>query len=51
MVRTFVQYCVKWFRSPHPFQAVVNSPYDPADCFETHMPTIVPARTLFSQMP
>jgi hypothetical protein len=25
--------------------------HGPADCFKTHRPTIVPARTLLSQLP
>jgi predicted AAA+ superfamily ATPase len=38
-------------RAPHAFQAVMNLPFVPADCFSLLRPTIVPARTLFSQMP
>jgi uncharacterized protein len=32
------------------FQAVVNAPFEPADCFQTHHPTVVPARTFLSQL-
>ncbi len=35
----------------HAFQMVVDLPYEPADCFKTHRPTVVPARTLLSQLP
>lgn len=35
----------------HAFQVVINLPYEPADCFKVHRPTVVPARTLLSQLP
>lgn len=38
-------------KAPHAFQAVINLPHVQADCFKKHEPTIVPARTLFSQLP
>ena len=37
--------------APHAFQAVVQLPYVQADCFAVHTPTVVPARTLLSQLP
>ena len=33
----------------HAFQAVVEMPHVDADCFERTRPTVVPARSLFSQ--
>lgn len=33
----------------HAFQAVVDQPHENADCFSRERPTIVPARTFFSQ--
>jgi uncharacterized protein len=38
-------------KAPHAFQMVMDLPFEPADCFKTHRPTIVPARTLLSQLP
>jgi hypothetical protein len=35
-------------KAPHAFQMVMDLPFEPADCFKTHRPTIVPARTLLS---
>jgi uncharacterized protein len=32
------------------FQTVVNLPFEPADCFQTRQPTVVPAKTLLSQL-
>jgi len=37
-------------KAPHAFQAVVNLPYEPVDCFTAHRPVVVPARTLLSQL-
>jgi len=37
--------------APHAFQAVMNLPYEPADCFKVRRPTVVPAQTLLSQLP
>jgi predicted AAA+ superfamily ATPase len=37
--------------APHAFQTVVNLPYVAADCFKKQRPTVVPARTLLSQLP
>lgn len=34
----------------HAFQAVVELPHENADCFGRERPTVVPARTLFSQL-
>jgi predicted AAA+ superfamily ATPase len=36
---------------PHAFQAVLDSPFVASDCFTRHEPTVVPARTLLSQLP
>lgn len=35
----------------HAFQVVVDTPYVEADCFRRSDPTVVPARTLLSQLP
>ena len=37
-------------KAPHAFQAVLNEPFEPADCFLAKHPTMVPARTLLSQL-
>jgi predicted AAA+ superfamily ATPase len=37
--------------APHAFQVVINLPYMAADCFKVQRPTVVPARTLLSQLP
>jgi predicted AAA+ superfamily ATPase len=37
-------------KAPHAFQVVLNLPYEPADCFATHRPVVVPARTFLSQL-
>ncbi len=36
--------------APHAFQAVLELPYVGADCFAQSDPTVVPARTLLSQL-
>ena len=36
--------------APHAFQAVLNLPYEPVDCFAADRPVVVPARTLLSQL-
>jgi predicted AAA+ superfamily ATPase len=36
--------------APHAFQAVLDLPYEPVDCFTFNHPVVVPARTLLSQM-
>lgn len=36
--------------APHAFQSVIESEFVDADCFKTTHPTIVPARTLLSQL-
>lgn len=38
-------------RAPHAFQAVMDMPEVPVDCFSRNQPTVVPARTLLSQLP
>lgn len=38
-------------QAPHAFQMAMDLPFEPADCFKTRRPTIVPARTLLSQLP
>ncbi len=37
-------------KAPHAFQAVMDLPYVEADCFAERGPTVVPARTLLSQL-
>ena len=37
-------------KAPHAFQVVINLPYQPADCFTVHLPLVVPAKTLLSQL-
>jgi predicted AAA+ superfamily ATPase len=37
-------------KAPHAFQAVISEPFEPADCFLTKQPVVVPAKTLFSQL-
>jgi predicted AAA+ superfamily ATPase len=37
-------------KAPHAFQVVLSLPYEPADCFATHRPVVVPARTFLSQL-
>ena len=34
----------------HAFQVVTSLPYEPADCFTSKQPVIVPARTLLAQL-
>ena len=36
--------------APHAFQAVLDLPYQPVDCFTADQPVTVPARTLLSQL-
>jgi len=38
-------------KAPHAFQAVMNLPFEAADCFSLSRPVVVPARTLLSQLP
>jgi predicted AAA+ superfamily ATPase len=40
----------KQLQAPHAFQVVIDMPYVDMDCFTQHTPTIVPARTLLSQL-
>ncbi|HUH63346.1 MAG TPA: AAA family ATPase [Terracidiphilus sp.] len=44
-------YFQRQIKAPHAFQMVMDLPFEPADCFKTPRPTIVPARTLLSQLP
>ena len=37
-------------KAPHAFQVVMNLPFERADCFSVKRPTVVPARTLLSQL-
>jgi len=37
-------------KAPHAFQAVIDLPYVDTDCFSRTAPTVVPARTLLSQL-
>lgn len=37
-------------KAPHAFQIVVDREYVPVDCFSRNEPTVVPARTLLSQL-
>lgn len=37
--------------APHAFQVVIDMPFVDADCFAHNSPTVVPARTLLSQLP
>ena len=37
-------------KAPHAFQVVMNLPFESADCFKVQHPTVVPARTLLSQL-
>jgi hypothetical protein len=44
-------YFQKQTGAPLAFQAVINLPYENADCFKAKHPVAVPARTLLSQLP
>jgi uncharacterized protein len=37
-------------KAAHAFQAVINLPFEPVDCFDVRRPGVVPARTLLSQL-
>lgn len=37
-------------KASHAFQAVINLPYEPVDCFRAHQPVAVPARIFLSQL-
>ena len=37
-------------RAPHAFQAVLELPFEPMDCFTATQPVVIPARTLLSQL-
>jgi CTP:molybdopterin cytidylyltransferase MocA len=43
-------YFQKAIKAKHAFQAVIDLPYVQADCFARTDPTVVPARTLLSQL-
>lgn len=36
--------------APHAFQAILDLPFEPVDCFTAAQPVVVPARTLLSQL-
>ena len=38
-------------KAMHAFQAVLNLPFENADCFRIHQPVVVPAQSLLSQLP
>jgi hypothetical protein len=40
----------KQIKAPHAFQAVINLPFEPMDCFQAKHPVVVPAKTLLSQL-
>ena len=40
----------KQIKAPHAFQAVINLPFEPIDCFQAKHPVVVPAKTLLSQL-
>jgi len=44
-------YYQRLINAPHAFQAVVDLPFEEADCFAAAGPLVVPARTLLSQLP
>jgi predicted AAA+ superfamily ATPase len=37
-------------KAPHAFQAVINLPFEPVDCFQVRRPAVVPAQTMLSQL-
>ena len=37
-------------KASHAFQVVINLPYEPADCFASRRPTVVPAKTFLGQL-
>lgn len=45
-----VRYFKTATRAPYAFQAVIELPYVDVDCFSRTDPSIVPARTLLSQL-
>ncbi|MBS2021641.1 MAG: ATP-binding protein [Deltaproteobacteria bacterium] len=40
----------KQTKAPHAFQAVLDLPFEAADCFKVRHPVVVPVRTLLSQL-
>jgi predicted AAA+ superfamily ATPase len=46
----WLEYFQAQTNAPHAFQAVMNLPYQPADCFRVHRPVVVPAKTFLSQL-
>jgi uncharacterized protein len=47
---TSLRYYQDQLKAPHAFQVVLDREYVAADCFARHVPTVVPARTLLSQL-
>ena len=45
-----LKYYQEQIKAPHAFQVVVDREYVAADCFSRSEPTVVPARTLLSQL-
>lgn len=45
-----LEYFQNMLDAPHALQAVINLPYQEIDCFALKTPTVVPARTLLSQL-
>jgi uncharacterized protein len=45
-----LKYYQEQTKAPHAFQVVLGRDYVDADCFSRHEPTVVPARTLLSQL-
>ncbi len=37
-------------KAPHAFQAVINLPFEPVDCFQVRRPAVAPAQTMLSQL-
>lgn len=45
-----LRYYQEQLKIPHAFQAVIELPYEDADCFGENKPVVVPAKTLLSQL-
>ena len=45
-----LKYYQDQIKAPHAFQVVFDREFVAADCFARHEPTVVPARTLLSQL-
>jgi hypothetical protein len=50
MLRKMVLYFQAQTGAPHAFQAVLDLPFEAADCFKAERPQVVPALTLLSQL-